>query len=103
MTPLEKLGLIICAVGALATAVNLYVGPIRYLHFVWSGRPRSEWHYVSGIPVFGSLFLWVGCLFLTAEPGLMWTAIAVSLFDYGGLHWLIGTMIYMTWFHHLES
>jgi hypothetical protein len=92
------IGLALLGLGTLVTCVNVYTSFIRYPLHRWRGGTRGDFRWVSGLPVVGSAFLWLAALWLARQPALMWTALVISLFDTGGLHWFAGTMIYMTVF-----
>ena len=81
--------------GTLITCVNVYTSFIRYPLHRWRGGTADDFRWISGFPLFGSLFLWLAALLLIPWPVLMWTALVISLLDTGGLHWFAGTMIYM--------
>ena len=85
------------AVGALITVANLYYSYVRYPLYRLCGGSSENYRYVSGVPIFGSFFLWVSALiFFWSNPVLMWSALALSLFDTAGLHWFAAIMLYMT-------
>jgi len=93
------IALALCALGTLITCVNFYLTWIRYPLHRWRGGTRENYRWVSGFPLVGSLFLWIGAVLLVREPMLMWLAVAISLLDTAGLHWFAGTMLYMWLFH----
>lgn len=92
------IGLVLFGLGTLITCVNVYTSFIRYPLHRWRGGTRDDFRWISGLPIFGSLFLWLAALALIHHPVLMWTALITSLFDTGGLHWFAGTMIYTALF-----
>ena len=99
MSPLPLvIGLALFVLGTLVTCVNVYTSFIRYPLHRWRGGTRDEFRWVSGVPLVGSLFLWLAALFLVGRPVLAWAALVMSLIDTGGLHWFAGTMLYMTFF-----
>jgi hypothetical protein len=87
-------GVILFALGAFVTLANVYFSFLRYpIHRARGGTPET-YRWVSGIPLFGSLFLWIS-IFLLPSASLLWIAGILSIFDTGGIHWLIG-MIWWT-------
>jgi hypothetical protein len=60
------------------------------------GGTRETFKFVSVVPVWGAYLLWVGAglLHRAQQPVLMWLAIALSLFETGGLHWFVGTFVH---------
>jgi hypothetical protein len=93
------IGLVLFGLGTLITSVNVYTSFIRYPLHRWRGGTHEDFKWISGFPIFGSLFLWLAALALIHYPVLVWVALFVSLFDTGGLHWFAGTMVYMTFIH----
>lgn len=84
-------GIILFAVGALLTLANAYLSFGRYPLHVARGGTRETYRWVSGIPLFGSLFLWIS-IGMLPSTGLKWLAGILSIFDTGGIHWVIGVM-----------
>ena len=71
-------------VGGLLCALNFYLSVLRYpLHrlFGWPYR------WVSGFPVFGSLFVAASLCLLSLPAWLFWLAVVLLVLDTGGLHW----------------
>ena len=88
------IGLVLLALGTFITCINFYLSFIRYPLHRLRGRPREDYRFVSGFPGVGSAFLWFAAILLARHPPLMWSSIAISLFDTGGLHWFAGVMLY---------
>lgn len=93
---LFSVAIVLCGIGCLVTALDFYLSFLRYPLHRLSGGTRENYRWVSGLPLFGSMFLWLGAAFLTEQPPLLWSALIVSLLDTGGLHWFIATMV---WYH----
>jgi len=55
---------------------------------------KETYKWVSGIPLFGSFLVALSLLHLYTLPGLLPLAAGIILADTGGIHWVIGTMIY---------
>jgi hypothetical protein len=90
---MTTLGYILLALGTLTTLLNIYFGYIRYTIHRARGRSDESLQYVSGIPIFGSLFLWIS-IPLVPSVGLRWFAAILSIFDTVGIHWFIGMMLW---------
>lgn len=88
------IGLTLFGVGTLLTLRNFYLSFIRYPLHCWCGGTRENFRWESGIPLFGVLLLWIAACCLLSQPLLVWSAVMISLFDTGGLHWFVGAMIY---------
>ncbi len=84
-------GVILFALGALLTLSNVYLSFLHYPIHLVRGGTRDTYRWVSGIPLFGSLLLWIS-IGLLPSTGLQWVAGILSIFDTGGIHWLIGTL-----------
>ncbi len=89
------IGACLFVLGALATATNFYLSFLRYPVHRLTGGNREDYHWVSGIPLFGSLFLWISAVCLRDFPAFSWAAIVLSAFDTAGLHWFAGVMLNM--------
>ncbi len=89
------LAFILILLGALIAALNFYLSFPRYLvhHIFHKGQPYK---FVSGIPLIGSLLLWVGVLLFLLGGAWKYAALAfiISLFDTGGIHWFFITLGY---------
>ena len=88
---MATIGLILLALGAFITLTNVYLSFVRYPVHLALGGTRKTYRWVSGIPLIGSLCLWLS-IPLLSSVGLRWFAAALSLLDTGGIHWFIGTM-----------
>ena len=85
---------VIAGFGALITAINFYLTCVRYpLHQLLKGDQPLKW--VSGLPVVGSLFLWIAAAVLWNLGQRQWAigALFVSLLDTGGLLWFAIAMV----------
>jgi hypothetical protein len=77
-------------VGSMITAVNFWLSFIRPMSRRASNKPVKS---ASGIPLFGSLLLWVAAWLFYPSSDVAYWALGISLFDTGGPHWLLGTLI----------
>jgi hypothetical protein len=82
--------------GTFLCLTNFYLSVLRYLLHRLRGLPRESYRWVSGIPLFGSLLVALSLLGLYAPPGMLPAAIALIVIDTGGIHWLLGVMIYQS-------
>ena len=81
---------IIAGLGALIALLNFYLSFIRYsLHHL--SRKGQPYKFVSGIPFVGSILLWVAAAAFSSDGygRCAAAALTISLFDTGGVHWLI--------------
>ena len=86
MSAAGTIGLVLCTIGAAVTLLNFYLSFVRYPWFRIRGGAPDRYRNVSGLPLIGSLLLWIGAAFLHSYPVAMWSALTLSLFDTGGLH-----------------
>jgi hypothetical protein len=88
---MATVGMVLLALGAFVTLANVYLSFIRYPVHLALGGSRETYRWASGVPLVGSLLLWLSIPLLSSF-GLRWFAAALSLFDTGGIHWFVGTM-----------
>jgi Na+/melibiose symporter-like transporter len=87
MTALLVLGSLLCC-------LNFYLSFLRYPVHRIMGKKKEEYQWISGFPVFGSLFVAISLFKFWQPPWLLATAIILILIDTGGLHWFAGTMLW---------
>lgn len=85
--------------GALLCVTNFYLSNIRYPLHRWRGRPRETYHWISGIPLFGQVFVGLSLLQLRENPWVLWAGIVLMLFDTLGFHVFISSLIYVALFY----
>jgi len=83
--------IIMLVVGSMITAVNFWLSFIRPLSRRISNKLVKP---ASGIPLFGSLLLWAAAWLFYPSSELAYWALGISVIDTGGLHWLLGTLLY---------
>ena len=88
------IGIVLLCLGGVISSLNCYLWFIRYPMHRLRGGTRESYRWISGFPLVGSLFLWMAAVFLLHHRILMWTALAISLLDTGGIHWFAGVMLY---------
>lgn len=81
-------GYIYFAFGTILSICNFYWNVLRYPIHVALGGTRKTYRNNSGIPIFGSLFLWFS-ICLLPSPDLRRLAGIISIFDTSGIHWFI--------------
>jgi len=72
-------------VGFLLSGINFYISFLA--HYFEKGKVGS------GIPMFGSLFLFIG-LFFIENRTMVTLSIVFILLDTGGIHWGVATVLY---------
>lgn len=90
---MATVGMILFATGAFFTLMNVYLSFIRYPLHLALGGTRESYRWSSGAPLIGSLLLWIS-IPLLSSVGLKWFAAVLSIFDTGGIHWFIGTLLF---------
>jgi predicted membrane channel-forming protein YqfA (hemolysin III family) len=85
---------VLFGLGTLITFLNFYLSFVRYPLYRLRGGATDEYKWVSGAPLVGSLLLWVSAAVLRQYPGFAWAAIVISLFDTGGFHWFIASILW---------
>lgn len=83
----DTIAWILFALGAWLSSVNFYLSFIRYPVHRFCGHSRETFQFVSGIPLFGSLFVLLsfGCSYHPAWFNAL--RIGLIVIDTGGLHW----------------
>lgn len=77
--------------GAWVSGWNFYLSFVRMPLARWRGR---EVHWVSGVPLVGSLVLALFAAWHWSEPGWFCASVAFAALDTGGLHWFLGTVLW---------
>lgn len=85
---------VILAVGILATCLNIYLSFFRYAIYKLKGGDKENYKWVSGVPLIGSLFIWICTPLLMPYPILLWSALTLTIFDTGGIHWFIVSILW---------
>ena len=92
---MEKLLLVVYLLGCFFCLVNIYTSWCRYpVHKYLLKKPDSDFKFVSGIPLLGSLFIVLSLYFISDNLILLCLGIFLSVLDTGGIHWYIATLIY---------
>ncbi len=82
------------AFGGALCCLNFYLSFLRSPLHRLRGRSRENYQWVSGIPVFGSLFTAVALFGLNEITWARWLAIVLILIDSGGLHYFALIMLW---------
>ena len=85
---------ILFGLGSLLCVTNFYLSFLRYPLHRLRGLPDESYRWVSGFPLFGSLFVAISLFGLHDIPAMIPVAVVLMLIDTGGIHWFIGSMIY---------
>ena len=89
------LGGILFAFGTLIVATNFYLVLLRYPLHRLRGGDRSNFKFVSVVPVVGQIVLLFACQLLGGHPTVVKAGMILMLLDLGGLHVALGTL---AWF-----
>jgi len=74
--------------------MNFYLSFLRYPLHRLRGLPKDSYRWVSGFPLFGSLFVALSLIGLHEVSWMIPVAIVLILTDPGGIHWFVGSVIY---------
>ena len=85
---------ILFCLGGIICVMNFYLSFLRYPVFLLRGGRKSEFQWMSGAPLIGSLSVAVGLGYLYETGWILVTGPILILMDTGGLHWFLGTMLY---------
>ena len=89
------LAFILVGLGTLIATLNFYLSFARYpSHRLFS--KEQSYKFASGIPLIGSILLWLGALIFVSAGAMKYAIVAliVSLFDTGGAHWFFLSFAY---------
>jgi hypothetical protein len=89
---MSLLASILFGLGAILSLLNFYLSFVRPI--VHRLLRRGPYHFVSGIPLFGSLLLLVAYLVIPHGSPFRAAALFLALLDTGGIHWFGLTMLY---------
>lgn len=90
---------LLIAGGGAISCLNFYLSFIRYPLHRWRGKPRSEFRWISGFPLVGSLGLVIGLVLMRFSRGVLPTpllavALVIAVLDTGGIHWFVATQVW---------
>lgn len=91
---METLAWLALLVGGLISAINFYLSFCRYALHRIRGGSRESYQWVSGIPVVGSLLVALALIAFHESPWILSAALVLITIDTGGIHWLLGALIY---------
>ena len=83
--------LLLFTAGIAIVSVNVYLSWIR-VPLIERLRRGAVVRWISGIPLIGSVALWLSAWLLPPDSRLVPIALGASLFDTGGPHWFIATL-----------
>ena len=87
---------VLLALGGLMCGLNFYLSFLRYPIHRLAGGTKDNYKWVSGAPVFGSVFVALSLVVFWDTPWILVTAVVLILIDTGGLHWFAAAMLYQT-------
>ena len=82
------------AIGGYLCLINFYLSFLRYPIYLWRGHPKESYRFISGIPVFGSLIVYLLLRHMDMPSAMHYVAMGLIAMDTGGLHWAIGNILY---------
>lgn len=85
--------------GAYLCLLNFYISFLRYRIHLWRGLPKESFKFISGIPLLGSLILYLLVRYTNLPPVMLYAGIVLICMDTGGIHWAIGNIIYQSCRH----
>jgi hypothetical protein len=85
--------------GAYLCVLNFYLSFLRYPIHIRNGGTKESYKFVSGIPIFGSLFIYILLRNTNLPPAIFYLGVVLICIDTGGLHWGLGNMIYHAVLH----
>ena len=87
-------GLVLLCIGAFIACFNFHLSFTRPWFYRLRRGGLEGYNHSSGAPLIGS-FAFVGAAILLRDSTIwMVTALVVALFDTGGVHWMIGSILW---------
>jgi hypothetical protein len=80
--------------GGYICILNFYISFLRYRVHLWRGLSKESFKFVSGIPLLGSLIVYLLLRYMNLPPAMQYVAIGLIVIDTGGIHWGIGNVVY---------
>ena len=77
-------------------ALNFYITFFRFRVHRWRGLPSESFKFISGIPILGSLVLYLLVRYTPLPPALYYVGIVLICLDTGGIHWGVANLLYHT-------
>ena len=77
---------VLLGLSVVIAVTNFYLSWLRYPLYRLRGGSRPEYRFVSGVPLFGSIFAYLALL-LDHRSAFVWVALAALVIDTGGLLW----------------
>lgn len=74
--------------------LNFYLSFLRYPSYLWRGGSKESYRFISGIPILGSLIVYLLYRNAHLPDTLQIVAIILIAVDTGGIHWGIANMIF---------
>jgi hypothetical protein len=85
---------VLFAFGAYLCALNFYLSFLRYPLYLRRGLPKESYKFASGIPIIGSLILFLLARYTNLPPVMFYAAIGLIIADTGGIHWAVASIAY---------
>jgi hypothetical protein len=85
---------LLLGLGGFLCCANFYLSFLRYPCHRLRGGTKEDYKWVSGIPLFGSLFVAVALLKFWSVTPILIPSVLLIVIDTGGLHWFIGTVLF---------
>jgi len=90
---MDIFAIVVFLLGALFCVLNIYTSFLRYPIHKWILK-KPEYKHVSGAPLLGTIFVGMSLIGLHDNPWFVRIGLFLILFDTGGPHWFIFSMIY---------
>jgi hypothetical protein len=75
--------------GSLICLQNIYASFIRHPLYRRAGGAPDDYKHMSPVPIFGSLFVVLGLVWLAPGGWLLVAGVVLAALDMGGLHWIL--------------
>lgn len=94
---LRILAFVLFALGGLICLLNFYLSFVRYPLHRLRGRPADTYHWVSGFPLVGTVFVAVALALGLRDGAWLIASLVLIALDTGGPLWGVPYVAWMWW------
>jgi hypothetical protein len=93
LNAVRAVGYFLFCLGGFICIVNFYLSFLHYPLYRLKGGQKTDYKWISGFPVLGSVFV-IFSIILLLDFWVLMGGIVLITIDTGGFHWFLGSMFY---------